>query len=144
MKIGRPFEETGPPVSTYHPIFSKFQAGIQDPNFEPKPEDVATAFDLIEIAAKVYPSEDDRVKDMTVLLGDLLDCLIGGHAPGDKLRPDGVVWHRINRVAVPLLVMEAKNEIGTGGSDPDIESSFSFRKLWTDESVRYIFLLETL
>ncbi|KAG8946281.1 hypothetical protein FRC04_011911 [Tulasnella sp. 424] len=136
MKIGRPFDKTGPPVSIYHSVFSAFQANIQNPQFKPKPNDVVAAFDLIQAASRVYPSEDDRLKQMKPLLSDLLSHLIGGLAAGDKIRPDGVVMLHIDQVGdIPLLVMEAKNEIGTVGSDPDIQGSFAFRKLWAENAL---------
>jgi hypothetical protein len=33
------------------------------------------------------------------------------------------------------LLLEAKNEIGVGGSDPSIEASFSYREFWSEDGV---------
>lgn len=57
-------------------------------------------------------------------------------------RPDGIiVYPGAEDGKIPLLVMEAKNEVGTGGSDPNIQAAFSFRKLWSYLEVRFLLLL---
>ncbi|KAG8947775.1 hypothetical protein FRC04_010261 [Tulasnella sp. 424] len=139
MQIGRPFETTGPPVSIYHPIFSRFQTLIQDQGFEPLPEDVVAAFDLIQIAAKVPRAGEGRMTQVKHPIGMLLRPPIVGLLWARNFRPDGVLHHVKNFGVVPLLVMKVEDEIGgTGGCDPDTEGSFSFRKLWTDKSLTRI------
>ncbi|KIO31818.1 hypothetical protein M407DRAFT_58480, partial [Tulasnella calospora MUT 4182] len=129
---GRPFETTGPPISIYHTVFSEFKTLIEAPNAAP-PEDVVTAFHLIQAAAKVYPNETARLRSLRPLIEVLLKHQIPRLPAGYLCAPDGVALYDSPVGLVPLLVMEAKNEIGAGGSDPDIQGAFSFRKMWVEE-----------
>ncbi|KIO24082.1 hypothetical protein M407DRAFT_26518 [Tulasnella calospora MUT 4182] len=131
MAIGRPFETTGPSVSIYHPVFSEFKTLINDPNAAP-PEDVVTAFNLIQAASKMYDKEDARNNALRPIIEALLHRGILGLPSGYSFIPDGIVWGDIAVGSVPLLIVEAKNEIGAGGSDPNIQGAFSFRKFWVE------------
>ncbi|KAG8945803.1 hypothetical protein FRC04_012250 [Tulasnella sp. 424] len=129
MQIGRPFETTGPPIFIYHKVFSKFKSliDIKDPKLEA--EDVATALRLIQAAAEGYQNEAFRREAILSKIEKLLGNPVGGAAPESGFRHDGVVYHLSPQGKVPILVVEMKNEIGEGGSDPDIQGAFSFRKL---------------
>ncbi|KAG8918638.1 hypothetical protein FRC01_001751 [Tulasnella sp. 417] len=118
MQIGRPFETTGPPVVIYHDVFLKFKSLINKKGPDPESEDVATALDLMQIAAEGYADEQLRVKAMMPKIEKLLK--------------------RLGMAEVPTLIVEANNEVGTGGCDPGIRGAYSFRKLWAsvEESVR--------
>ncbi|KIO17350.1 hypothetical protein M407DRAFT_85083 [Tulasnella calospora MUT 4182] len=132
MAIGRPFETTGPPISIYHTVFSEFKTHIEAPNAAP-PEDVVTAFHLIQAAAKVYPNENARLRSIRPFIEKLLKRLVPRLPAGYSFDPDGVALYDAPVGLVPLLVMEAKNDIGAGGSDPDVQGAFSFRKMWAEE-----------
>ncbi|KAG8891180.1 hypothetical protein FRC01_014852, partial [Tulasnella sp. 417] len=133
MAIGRPFETTGPPIFIYHTVFSDFKALMEGPDAAP-PQDVVTAFSLIQAAATVYPSEDDHLNAMRPFIEALLDrSFVRLPDSGQSFDPDGLILGRTTAGLVPLLVMEAENEIAPGGRDPDIQGAFSFRKLWVEE-----------
>ncbi|KIO17611.1 hypothetical protein M407DRAFT_38925, partial [Tulasnella calospora MUT 4182] len=126
---GRPFGTIGPPISIYHPIFSRFQTLIQGDGFDPLPEDVVAAFDLMEAAADFYETEAHRLNAITPCLAKLLARKFHGTSGFD-----GVTFSETAAKDIPLLVMEAKNEVGTGGSDPYLHAAFSYRKLWVEGS----------
>ncbi|KIO16990.1 hypothetical protein M407DRAFT_229930 [Tulasnella calospora MUT 4182] len=130
MAIGRPFETTGPPIAIYHTVFSEFKTFVKSPDPAP-PKDVVTALNLMHAAAEVYRNEDARIKSIRPIIEDLLKRRMFGLPAGYSFNPDGVIW--CDTALVPLLVMEAENEIGTGGSGPDIQGAFTVRKLWVED-----------
>ncbi|KAG8919999.1 hypothetical protein FRC01_000985 [Tulasnella sp. 417] len=130
MKIGRPYETTGLPVSLYHPIFSRFQRLILDQDPDLSAKDLSTAFQLIYDAAAVYKTEADRLSAMISHFNALLGHEMYRVTAPYSSAPDGVIFHS----NTPLLVMEATNEVGTDESDPDLQGAFSYRKGWTGTS----------
>lgn len=125
MKIGRPYEETGPPIFLYHPIFSRFKTLVEDPSTTPLPEDVVAAFDLIQAAADTASTEHKRL-----CLERLLARNLVGAPPKYKCRPSGVLFHEVAAGTVPLLVLEANKAIDADQGDPNVRGAFSYRKLW--------------
>ncbi|KAG8912250.1 hypothetical protein FRC01_005201 [Tulasnella sp. 417] len=134
MQIGRSLGTTGPPISIYHPIFSRFQTLVQGDDSDPVAEDVVAAWSLITAAADFYETEDDRLDSMNPYLTTLLGRRINGTYEMDAYRPDGVVFTEGIPMGIPLLVMEAENEIGAGERDPNFQAAFSYRKLWVERS----------
>lgn len=139
MKIGRPFPQTGALISIYHPIFSEFKNALENPSSLPSVEDQIAAFDLMEAAAEVYDDEDKRVKAMRTPINKILARNMVGVVPNEEAQPNGIILHDVGEFTVPLLIMEAKNEVGAGGSDPQIQGAFSFRKMWVSSGVRCFF-----
>jgi hypothetical protein len=74
--------------------------------------------------------------DKTIkLLDDLLDRSFGAdEAP--KVKSDGVILQPCGGFNAVLVVLEIKNEIGMGGSDPYNQASLAYRKYWVKESHR--------
>ncbi|KAG8912076.1 hypothetical protein FRC00_005319 [Tulasnella sp. 408] len=127
MQIGRPFGTTGPSISIYHSVFSKFKSLIKNPTPDISPATVAQAFDLIVAAAAIYPTENDRTRVITPIVQKLLGYPIVTVPSEFGFRPDGIIIYPGSEEGkIPLLVMEAKNEVGTGGIDPNSQAAFSF------------------
>lgn len=142
MKIGRPYEETGPPIFIYHPIFSRFRTLVDDPSATPLAEDEVTAFNLIQAAADICLEETKSMEHMRLCLERLLARNLVGAPPKYKCRPSGVLFHEVAAGTVPLLVMEAEKAINSDGPDPDVRGAFSYRKLWVS-SVSCLSLFRT-
>ncbi|KAG8901058.1 hypothetical protein FRB99_005580 [Tulasnella sp. 403] len=135
MKIGRPFEATGPPIYIYHPVFWQFHKLANDQSSTPTPEDVNAAFSLMVVASTVYETETLRLNAVLPEIQNLLGRSLHGTLGSYPYRLDGIIQTGHLGRDAPLLVIEAKNEIGTGQSDPAVQGSFSFRKLWTQDSL---------
>ena len=111
-------------------MFAEFQDAMK--NTGPFRADVATydaITDIFGLFSQIYPGEKDRVKAingrLSVLLGRQLTVV-----HGDGVISDGVVDQACGDSRVYLVIMEAKNEIGTGCSDPYNQGSLAYRKYW--------------
>lgn len=135
VNIGRPFDTTGPAISIYHPVFSKFAALVEDPKVFPSAEDVVAAYELIVIAAEVHPSETAYLKDIWPRVNRLLGNRAITRSPWDyPCKPEGVLFHKVDVGTAPFLVVHTKSEIGTSGLDITDQAAFSFHELWAVSS----------
>ncbi|QRW11351.1 kinase domain protein [Ceratobasidium sp. AG-Ba] len=134
MNNGRPRERQGQPLEIYHPVFHDFKTHVQSTS-DLNPNDLQTMEFLLSESQDMYPNEDERVS----AIGDWLDALLGREISVHKI--SGCVSNGVIR-APPrmgtktrrayLLIMEARNEIGTGDSDPSIQCAESYARYWSD------------
>ncbi|CAE7056366.1 unnamed protein product [Rhizoctonia solani] len=133
---GRPASLAGPPTVLYHPVFGRFLKNLQSP--EPLSANNYKDTDKYFVASQdLYAEEQSRKPDSArksaVRDGstrDLLGPLLGGllvNAGEPGTHPDGVA---VTDNAVWCMIMEMKNEIGMGGSDPSIQASESYARVW--------------
>jgi hypothetical protein len=89
--------------------------------------------ELLSVSADFYKSEKLRTPKTLEILNSLLDqsfCTV--EAP--SVKGDGVILQTCGGFTEVLVVLEIKNEIGTGGSDPFNQASLAYRKYWVTES----------
>ncbi|KAG8944736.1 hypothetical protein FRC04_001589 [Tulasnella sp. 424] len=133
MSIGRVVATVGCTISVYHPVFSQFQTHMENAELIPTPDQARKAHKLLDIGQTVYATEDDRLAELYPILSHLLYPVEG---PPSYLgfEPDGLIFVRTQNDAIPILVLETKNEIGTGGCDPEVQCAFSYQKLWSHDT----------
>lgn len=135
MSMGRGVPTVGCTISIYHPVFSEFQTHLGNEELKPTADQVRNALKLLEIGQKVFRTENHRVAELYPILSSLLLLPVEGSPSYFRYQPDGLIFtRRDNNDAVPILVLETKNEVGTGGCDPEVQCAFSYRKLWCEDT----------
>ncbi|QRV85642.1 WaaY domain-containing protein [Ceratobasidium sp. AG-Ba] len=137
---GRPSKRNGLPIGLYHPVFDKFLSRLETTDLSSIPSRTRTKFlenlkNLLSASPAIYGKETGtNGRDKTIrghlseLLGFAMDSVDLNGA-----KPDGVVSGSNGAV---YMVIEVKNEIGTGGSDPTIQGAISYVKHWGAETKR--------
>ncbi|CAE6446212.1 unnamed protein product [Rhizoctonia solani] len=126
---GRPAGLTGPPIVLYHPVFGNFLRNLKslEPLSAKLYEDTAH---YLQTSQDLYPDESSRRQgredSSRHLLGPLLGDLLlkvreSGAEPDGVFTGDNGAW---------CIIMEMKNEIGSGASDPSIQAAQSYTRAW--------------
>ena len=120
---------TGPPVQIYHPAFATF---IRE-NSRLIPvgeltEELKQATKLIHASLDFFKEESDRKAKLHSLgtFGDLVSPEVNVEAR--KIYPDGIttVFCPSAGQEATVRIVELKNDIGEGGSDPIIQAECGF------------------
>lgn len=130
---GRPAENSGVPVGLYHDAFNTFQAHLDRRDLPRSPsifyKNVAKILDCF---ADIYADETSRSGKIMPLLTSIL-----GHPIDVVTQPgvssDGVIKVSCGEFAAFPAIVEMKNEIGTGNSDPYNQAGLAYRKYWADK-----------
>jgi hypothetical protein len=125
---GRPAHNYGPPVGLFHPVFNSFHADMRNQG-PPDSSTYPSIRALFAAFAEIYATESDRITAFSQHLYDL----IGGafriiEAAGVK--SDGVLTAASCGRSAVVSLLEVKNEIGAGHSDPYNQGSLAYRKYW--------------
>ncbi|KAG8692343.1 hypothetical protein FRC08_009837 [Ceratobasidium sp. 394] len=120
IRNGRPATRTGLPIVLYHPVFGRFLSNLRS-TAPISPTIYAQTTRYFAVSQELYETEFGQrstptARDQNSREG--LQVLLGNFTS----RHDGAC----------LIVMETKNEIGTGGSDPSIQAAQSYSRYWGD------------
>ncbi|CAE6474273.1 unnamed protein product, partial [Rhizoctonia solani] len=126
--IGRPLKHTGPPIVIFHPVFGKFLSNLQSSEplsikFYYQVQDYFwTSQDTydVETEGKGTQRDPNVVSGLEDLLGKLWKTLEPGAAA------DGAA---IIDTGGYSMIIEMKNEIGAGGSDPMIQAAQAYSRI---------------
>jgi hypothetical protein len=136
LYIGRPANRIGPPVVLYHPVFGEFVRDFENESMQISDNVAKVTMEVIDAAQEFYDSENDRVKAMnrplSKIFGAMPRILNADNSEIDaivSMQPDG-----LNQEAA-LAVIEYKNEVGTGSSDPTIQGDIVFGRYWSQDEV---------
>ena len=137
----RPPHCVGPPIFLYHEIFSKFLDDYTNEELELQTGHCAWTIELIEIMAKVYDIEDSRLREFR----DHMISLTGQFSTAEneyKSKSDGILQTTTTSGQIGFrVILEMKNEIGTGRSDPTIQAALSYAKYWAQSQVLVCFYI---
>ena len=75
-----------------------------------------------------------------VSIGPMLNTASHQASNQDGTTPDFVVYQAVLSDAAAVVICEVKSELGTGGSDPSVQLSFSFGRYWASDDVCSMFL----
>ncbi|PVF94281.1 hypothetical protein CPB86DRAFT_818107 [Serendipita vermifera] len=133
VEFGRPIDQVGPSIYLYHSIFWEFHSKRLERGEELPSDFRVEVYRLLVAAAETYRSERDRrravEKNLTALFGEP----IGQIMLDDKSSSNGCIISFSGTYWTLRLLIELKNEIGTGGCDPSVQGSYSTRKYWVDD-----------
>ncbi|CUA78453.1 Sorting nexin-25 [Homo sapiens] [Rhizoctonia solani] len=138
INIGRPAQKSWLPIVLYHPVFGRFLRRLRS-NDPIDPDIYAYTRDHFIVSQELYEEDITRSNSKATsrdkvtreslhrLLGDALQKIRvnGVEADGVITGPD----------ASCLVIMEMKNEIGLGSSDPSIQAAESYMRYWSDDLV---------
>lgn len=132
---GRP--NHGLPVHLFHPAFSHFQHTLADPNINLTADDYIRTHKYMSVSAALYGTEPLRREAILTCLNEAIHFNLLSVANADGTNADGsVVAPTADNYIARSGFHELKNEVGSGGSDPTIEGSLSYRKTWISDDVR--------
>ncbi|KAF8749317.1 hypothetical protein RHS01_10150 [Rhizoctonia solani] len=136
---GRPVQRIGLPVGLYHPVFDKFVSSLSANISVPTGEIPQTFYDkmkeLLGASQDMYEREigrDGRDRKICLALSGLIEHDMPS-VDRSGTKPDGVVSGVDGEIC---MVIEVKNEIGVGGSDPTIQGAISYAQLWGDDMMK--------
>lgn len=125
----RPPTAVGPPLTLYHPIFSRFLEILSAAHYHCPPEILPIAIRLCRLAGVHFENGRERLDAMQPLLAEALGheskmVTITGADAGSFL---SVVCD-----GVPAVVWEYRDRIGDGTNDAYIQGSLTWAKLWAE------------
>ncbi len=134
---GRPSTLYGPPIGLFHPVFDMMRATIQNANMPLPPQQYEDTRELLSVSSEFYGTETSRLSRIKPTLHRLLKSMFV-NVRSERMESDGVIQHPSCDGNAYVVILEAKNEIGEGGSDPYNQVSLAFRKYWADASGMYL------
>jgi hypothetical protein len=134
---GRPADLSGLPIQLFHPVFSATQEAMHSPDTSPDASDYAITHALLTRSAGLYAKEEKREEAILPLLKEILKINLLRVVNANNTRPDFSYVVDCDGFLSSLAgLVEIKNEIGTGGSDPAMQAGFSYREFWCVDEVR--------
>ncbi|KAG9086361.1 hypothetical protein FS749_003688 [Ceratobasidium sp. UAMH 11750] len=138
IRNGRPATRTGLPIVLYHPVFGRFLSNLR--STAPISSAIYTQTTrYFTVSQELYEAEFDQRPTMTARdqsSQEGLQVLLGSFMSRVSMcgtRPDGLAS---GHGGACLIVVEMKNEIGTGGSDPSIQAAQSYSRYWGDPKMQ--------
>jgi hypothetical protein len=135
----RPHLSTGPPVQIYNPAFATFIREMSHPpaTLEFSDKELGNALEFINITLDFYEDKVDRRSkiDELQVLGRLISPEINIDAR--VITPDGTttITCPASRQEATIRIVEVKNEIGEGGSDPIVQAECGFVLICSSKEV---------
>lgn len=129
----KPADTTAPPIQLFNPAFAYFSSKAFDPEYVVPDEVLRDIQNLMPTFAAIHPSGNDRKVNLTPLLEKVIQqTLLYTKSRHGGYIHDAVAVHVHDHIPIHLVVVEEKNEVGDGGSDPSVQASFSFVHLTRD------------
>jgi hypothetical protein len=132
----RPADLFGPPVGLFHPVFNTFCTLMTSPNSSRDGDNLYHTIKIfLNACAGLYENENMRIKAIENSFRTLLGCPYFVYkAQGTE--SDGVIVEICGGNNAYCVIIEVKNEIGTGHADPYNQGSLAYRKYWTDNKCK--------
>ncbi|CAE6407480.1 unnamed protein product [Rhizoctonia solani] len=130
INIGRPANNAWLPIVLYHKVFGQFLRGLR--SSYPPNEVYQHTEQHFSVSQAMYGGETGNPQAKDKHFRDSLRHLLGDALQknkGDGVEADGVTT---GTNLAYLVVMEMKNEIGTGSSDPSVQAAQSYMRYWCD------------
>ncbi|RIB30445.1 hypothetical protein C2G38_2238221 [Gigaspora rosea] len=134
---GRPLELTGPPITIYNRVFTKFLEDFNSIELEVPPDILEWVMDIISTSTDKYLNEDGRMNNM----GEILSKIFGTIALtsyGKGCLYDGLLTAKVGLLNAYIGIIEGKNEIVSGGTDPSLQAAIYYRYYWSQTVVEQI------
>ena len=132
----RPLELIPPPITIYHPVFTKFIQMMLDAQVFTHDElDLAHGF--VTQAVDYYSTEADRVSHSSQMTAAVHPDILSSIYPFRNLGLDGVVTsaHAPNGFTTVLAMSEVKVEAGEGGCDPIAQAECAYVAVYASDQV---------
>lgn len=132
-------QTVAPPIQIYHPVFGSFSKNSRDLNLQ-IPEDVLRlTASLLRSTSRISVPEAPRESASREILAMILNVSLEHVSTQDTLSADYMSpQHTPLNVSAAPIIVEVKGELGLGGSDPSVQSSFSYAQFYCSPEVREI------
>jgi hypothetical protein len=132
----RPPDLSGPPIQIYHPAFATFIRESLDTTTELTPETLDMARELICASLEFYEDESQRKAALEKLTFWKSILSTDHNLDSSSICADGSTsaCSRGSR-RIPVQIVELKNEIGEGGSDPIVQAERSHAAIFCSTRV---------
>lgn len=122
---------SAPAIELYHPVFGEFLQGVHSTEEIPL-EVLQLTAEFMRKLSVVRHSEAMRTSDVQSALNDLLKAVFLRVVNHSGTVADAVsVSNTSGYLSGCRMVVEWKGELGSGGSDPTVQVSFSFASIYT-------------
>lgn len=121
---------SAPPIELYHPDFGELLHALH--STEPVPDDLLRlTAELMRRLSVVRHAEVDRDRDLQTILNELLEITLARVVNWDRSVADSVNLCDVTAAIQTAcrVIVEWKGELGSGGSDPSVQGSFSYAKM---------------
>jgi len=134
----RPYNLTGPPVQIYHPAFATFiRENSRSIPVGELTEELKQATKLIHVSLEFFKEESDRKAKLNTLktFGDLVSPEV--NIEPRTIPPDGIttIFCPSAEQEATIRIVELKNDIGEGGSDPIMQAECGFALICSSDRV---------
>ncbi|CUA77963.1 hypothetical protein RSOLAG22IIIB_12942 [Rhizoctonia solani] len=133
----RPQNADGLPIGLFHSVFDSFQRRINSASFSPTPLQLSNTLPLLTVSQDLYKTEigpNVRTEALKSLLSKLLDHHIR-ECSIPETKSGGVVQDSNGAYS---MIVQVKNEVGTGGCDPSIQAAIAFANYWSDHQPHWL------
>ncbi|KAF9231060.1 hypothetical protein BU15DRAFT_56606, partial [Melanogaster broomeanus] len=134
--VDKPADTNGPPIQLFNPAFAYFSSKAFDPAYDVPLDFTCRVRNLMTGFSAIHRNEEDRAIRLKPLLEEVLDRPLTIAQNRDKTIPDAMVLSSYKHFQIYLIVSEEKNEFGDGGSDPSVQASFSFLRVFRQEETK--------
>ena len=110
---GKPKTNVAPPLQLFHPVFGHFLDDLQGTDLISDVM-IRKITKYMKAASAIYPSEEERCHELTLVLCEILGVDMQTIVKGDKMLPDGVL-ERILEAGYLIILHEETAEFGLDG-----------------------------
>ncbi|KAJ7596060.1 hypothetical protein C8J56DRAFT_1043162 [Mycena floridula] len=137
-----PIPTVAPVIDIYHPVFAQFRAKLRSPISPTLPFELrAKTAEMMRFCSGIQIMENPRTEPTRSVLSRILESPLLKSVNVDMSAADHVVLSlktKVNQMAA-LVIVEEKGELGSGGSEPSVQGTFSWLKFWVAELVQKLF-----
>lgn len=127
---------SAPPIELYHPVFSAYNKRANDLDIELPEGVLRDSAKLLRNLSAISVAEFTRDSESRLILASILNTSLDTLSNHDKTSSDYMVSQKTPMdVSAAVTIVEVKAEMGTGGSDPSVQVSFSFDRFYCQSEV---------
>ncbi|CAI2175056.1 16945_t:CDS:2 [Funneliformis geosporum] len=129
--IYRPSSCVGTPLILYNSAFSQFKEDFNNEKLPMSKEHNQWTLNCIKTMSDFYSDEKLRQKEFHEIIRELFSKDVKVIQLDDNSSNDGILELDFHTYSVLFLLIEIKNEIGTGRCDPTTQAAASYAKFYT-------------
>jgi len=131
-----PVNAQAPPIQLFNPAFAYFSSKAFDPEYNVPDDFVRDVWDLVAQFALIHTNEHATSRHhLKSSLQMTISHPLTFFGDSDRTAPHIMELISCGELSAYLIVGEDKNEFGNGGSDPSVQASFSFLRIFSQREV---------
>ncbi|KZT22158.1 hypothetical protein NEOLEDRAFT_1150158 [Neolentinus lepideus HHB14362 ss-1] len=138
----RPVYLTPPPITIYHPVFTKFLE-IMEQDIDVTHEELGHAQMFIDQAVRVYKYPSDRINRLSAIKTAVHQQILGITPLGfgdTEFLTDGIIFsaEASDEFKSVICFTEVRNEMGWGGHDPVAQAECAYVATYSSDEARCV------